>query len=61
LIRALSLDDLQFSGLKRDAERAAIKLEQRAAAGTLADASRGRLTFGASASCPTPMTAPWRP
>jgi integrase len=30
---------------KRDAERAAIKLEQRAAAGTLADASRGRLTF----------------
>lgn len=32
---------------KRDAERAAIKLEQRAAAGTLADASRGRLTFSA--------------
>lgn len=30
---------------KRDAERAAIKLEQRAAAGTLADASRSRLTF----------------
>jgi integrase len=30
---------------KRDAERAAIKLEQRATAGTLADASRGRLTF----------------
>ena len=32
---------------KRDAERAAIKLEQRAAAGTLADASRGKLTFAA--------------
>jgi integrase len=32
---------------KRDAERAAVKLEQRAAAGTLADASRGRLTFSA--------------
>ena len=32
---------------KRDAERAAIKLEQQAAAGTLADASRGKLTFGA--------------
>ncbi|MGH8962465.1 MAG: tyrosine-type recombinase/integrase [Jatrophihabitantaceae bacterium] len=32
---------------KRDAERAAIKLEQRAAAGTLADDSRGRLTFSA--------------
>lgn len=30
---------------KREAERAAIKLEQRAAAGTLADASRSRLTF----------------
>jgi integrase len=30
---------------KRDAERAAIKLEERAAAGTLADASRSRLTF----------------
>jgi integrase len=32
---------------KRDAERAAIKLEQQAAAGTLADASRGKLTFAA--------------
>lgn len=32
---------------KRDAERAAIRLEQRAAAGTLADASRGKLTFAA--------------
>lgn len=30
---------------KRDAERAAIKLEQRAAAGSLADSSRGKLTF----------------
>ena len=30
---------------KRDAERAAIKLEQQAAVGTLADASRGKLTF----------------
>jgi integrase len=32
---------------RRDAERAAIKLEQQAAAGTLADSSRGKLTFGA--------------
>ncbi len=32
---------------KRDAERAAIKLEQQAAAGTVADASRGKLTFAA--------------
>ncbi len=32
---------------RRDAERAAIKLEQQAAAGTLADASRGKLTFAA--------------
>lgn len=32
---------------RRDAERAAAKLEQRAAAGTLADSSRGRLTFAA--------------
>lgn len=32
---------------KRDAERAAVKLEERAAAGTLADVSRGRLTFAA--------------
>jgi len=44
-------DGLQRSGggfsTKRDAERAAIKLEQQAAAGTLADASRGKLTFAA--------------
>ncbi|MGH8861155.1 MAG: N-terminal phage integrase SAM-like domain-containing protein [Jatrophihabitantaceae bacterium] len=32
---------------KRDAERAAIKLEQHAAAGTLAGAARGKLTFDA--------------
>jgi integrase len=32
---------------KRDAERAAIKLEQQAAAGALADASRCKLTFAA--------------
>ena len=32
---------------RRDAERAAIKLEQQAAAGTLADSSRRKLTFGA--------------
>ena len=32
---------------KRDAERMAIKLEQQAAAGKLADASRGKLTFAA--------------
>jgi integrase len=32
---------------KRDAERSAIKLEQQAAAGTLADASRGKLAFAA--------------
>jgi integrase len=42
-------DGVQRSGggfsTKRDAERAAIKLEQQAAVGTLADASRGKLTF----------------
>jgi len=42
-------DGVQRSGggfsTKRDAERAANKLEQQAAVGTLADASRGKLTF----------------
>ncbi|MGI8677753.1 MAG: N-terminal phage integrase SAM-like domain-containing protein [Jatrophihabitans sp.] len=38
---------LRLGVTKRDAERAAVKREERAAAGTLADASRGRLTFAA--------------
>jgi integrase len=46
-----SPDGRQRSGggfsTKRDAERAADKLEQQATAGTLADAARGRLTFAA--------------
>jgi Phage integrase, N-terminal SAM-like domain len=46
-----TLDGRQRSGggfsAKRDAERVAIKLEQQAATGTLADSSRGRLSFAA--------------
>ncbi|MBE7188189.1 site-specific integrase [Jatrophihabitans endophyticus] len=44
-----TVDGRQRSGggfsTRRDAERAAVKLEERAAAGTLADAARGKLTF----------------